>query len=57
MGVVQVDNGPRIYMQVANLPKDGPQLGMTLRFAFRRIHDAGNRPNYFWKALPERNVA
>ena len=57
VGVVQVDNGPRIYMQVANLPKDGPQLGMTLRFAFRRIHDAGNRPNYFWKALPERNVA
>lgn len=56
VGVVQVADGPRIYMQVADLPKEGPALGMPLRFAFRRIHDAGQRPNYFWKALPERNV-
>lgn len=55
VGIVQVANGPRIYMQLAALSKDGPQLGMKLRFAFRRIHDAGRRPNYFWKALPERN--
>lgn len=57
VGIVQVDNGPRIYMQIAGLGKDGPTLGMPLRFAFRRIHDAGDRPNYFWKALPERNLA
>ncbi|AZI36856.2 hypothetical protein NT2_05_04590 [Caenibius tardaugens NBRC 16725] len=56
VGIVQVDNGPRIYMQVAGLSKEGPQPGMPLRFAFRRIHDAGQRPNYFWKALPERNA-
>ena len=54
VGVVQVNRGPRIYMQLAGLPQDGPTLGMPLRFAFRRIHDAGQRPNYFWKALPER---
>ncbi len=54
VGVVQVNRGPRIYMQLAGLPQDGPTLSMPLRFAFRRIHDAGQRPNYFWKALPER---
>lgn len=52
VGVVQVDNGPRIYLQVAELGPDGPELGMALRFAFRRIHEVGKRPNYFWKALP-----
>ena len=57
VGVVQVNQGPRIYMQIAGLPKEGPTLGMPLRFAFRRIHDAGQRPNYFWKALPERTGA
>lgn len=54
VGVVQVDNGPRIYMQVTDLKTERPKLGMRLRFAFRRIHTAGQRPNYFWKAIPER---
>lgn len=58
VGIVQVDNGPRIYLQVSDLgpanPQQGqPKLGMRLRFAFRRIHMAGQRPNYFWKAIPE----
>lgn len=57
VGIVQVDDGPRIYLQVANLADETPRLGMRLRFAFRRIHDAGKRPNYFWKALPERTSA
>lgn len=55
VGIVQVDNGPRIYLQIAGLPKEGPTLGMPLRFVFRRIHESGKRPNYFWKALPERS--
>lgn len=52
VGIVQVDNGPRIYMQVTDLGRATPQLGMALRFAFRRIHTVGQRPNYFWKAVP-----
>lgn len=56
VGIVQVEDGPRIYMQIAGLPKQGPTLGMPLRFAFRRIHEAGRRPNYFWKALPQRSA-
>ena len=57
VGIVQVDDGPRIYLQIAELEAKEVALGMRLCFAFRRIHQAGRRPNYFWKALPERNVA
>jgi 3-hydroxy-3-methylglutaryl CoA synthase/uncharacterized OB-fold protein len=57
VGIVQIDNGPRIYLQVAELPAHEVALGMRLRFALRRIHQAGRRPNYFWKALPERSAA
>lgn len=57
IGVVQVNEGPRIYMQVTEIDPKELKLGMQLSFVFRRIHDAGKRPNYFWKAVPERNVA
>lgn len=57
VGIVQVDDGPRIYLQVTDLTDETPRLGMRLRFAFRRIHEVGKRPNYFWKALPERTSA
>jgi hypothetical protein len=23
-----------------------------VEFVFRKIHDAGNKPNYFWKSRP-----
>ncbi|QOV96419.1 OB-fold domain-containing protein [Novosphingobium sp. ES2-1] len=52
VGIVQVAGGPRIYMQVTDLSGATPQLGMPLRFVFRRIHTVGLRPNYFWKAVP-----
>lgn len=52
VGIVQVNDGPRIYMQVSDLGTATPQLGMALRFVFRRIHTVGQRPNYFWKAVP-----
>lgn len=54
VGVVQVNNGPRIYMELAQLPESGPEIGMALSFVFRCIHRAGGRPNYFWKAVPSR---
>ncbi|MCB2067143.1 MAG: OB-fold domain-containing protein [Erythrobacter sp.] len=52
VGIVEVDGGPRIYLQLAELDGAEPQLGMELRFVFRKIHDVGRRPNYFWKAVP-----
>jgi uncharacterized OB-fold protein len=28
------------------------KLGMPVEFVFRRIHESGGRPNYYWKAMP-----
>jgi hypothetical protein len=27
-------------------------LDLPVEYVFRRIHDAGGKPNYFWKASP-----
>lgn len=52
VGIVQVDDGPRVYLQIADIPAGQIDIGLPVRFAFRRIHQAGRRPNYFWKAVP-----
>lgn len=52
VGIVQVENGPRIHMQITDIAADTVEIGMPVRFAFRRIHQAGRKPNYFWKAVP-----
>lgn len=52
VGIVQLDNGPRIYLQITDIPAGQIDIGMQVGFAFRRIHQAGRRPNYFWKAVP-----
>lgn len=52
VGIVQVDNGPRLYLQIADIPAGQIDIGLPVYFAFRRIHEAGRRPNYFWKAVP-----
>ena len=44
--------GARVHMQVADCPPDAIEIGMELEFSFRRIHQAGGRPNYFWKGVP-----
>jgi hydroxymethylglutaryl-CoA synthase len=44
--------GPRIHMQFADAPAKEVKTGLPVEFAFRRIHRAGRRPNYYWKCLP-----
>jgi uncharacterized OB-fold protein len=57
VGVVQVDDGPRIYLQLTDVPAADVALGMALEFTFRRIHTVGGRPNYFWKCRPRGEAA
>ena len=57
VGVVQVDDGPRIYLQLTDLSASEVKLGMALEFTFRRIHTVGGRPNYFWKCRPRGEAA
>jgi hydroxymethylglutaryl-CoA synthase len=49
--VTDVD-GARIHMQLVNIDPKDVKLGLPVEFQFRRIHESGGRPNYYWKAVP-----
>lgn len=49
--ITEVD-GARIHLQLVNATPDDVRLDMPVEFAFRRIHEVGGRPNYYWKATP-----
>jgi 3-hydroxy-3-methylglutaryl CoA synthase/uncharacterized OB-fold protein len=45
-------DGCRVQVQMADARPEEARLDLPVEFAFRKIHDAGGKPNYFWKALP-----
>ncbi len=55
-GVCEVDNGARVYVQMTEAETDELGCDLPVEFVFRRIHEAGNRPNYFWKSRPLREA-
>jgi hydroxymethylglutaryl-CoA synthase len=44
--------GCRVQVQMTDAKPDTVRLDMPVGFGFRKIHDAGGKPNYFWKAIP-----
>lgn len=52
VGMCEVDNGARVYVQMADASTDILRCDLPVEFVFRKIHDAGNKPNYFWKSRP-----
>lgn len=44
--------GCRVQVQMANCKPDQVRLDMPVEYVFRKIHDAGGKANYFWKASP-----
>lgn len=56
VGVCEVDNGARVYVQMADARMDQLRCDLPVEFVFRKIHDAGNKPNYFWKSRPLESV-
>jgi uncharacterized OB-fold protein len=44
--------GCRVQVQLTNVRPDEVKLDMPVEYVFRKIHDAGGKPNYFWKASP-----
>jgi 3-hydroxy-3-methylglutaryl CoA synthase len=44
--------GARIHLQLVNVAPEDVKLEMPVEFVFRRVHESGGRPNYFWKAMP-----
>jgi len=50
--VVMVEvEGCRMQVQLADARPDDVRLDLPVSFCFRKIHDAGGKPNYFWKAV------
>jgi 3-hydroxy-3-methylglutaryl CoA synthase len=49
--IVDVE-GARVHLQLADARPEQMRLGLPVEFAFRRIHEVGGRPNYYWKAVP-----
>jgi 3-hydroxy-3-methylglutaryl CoA synthase len=49
--ICEID-GARVQLQAVNLRPEEVRLDMPVEFEFRRIHQAGGRPNYYWKAVP-----
>ena len=44
--------GCRVQVQMANTRPDAVVLDQDVEYVFRKIHGAGGKANYFWKASP-----
>jgi len=44
--------GARIHLQLVNAKPEQARPGLPIELVFRRIHQVGGRPNYYWKASP-----
>jgi uncharacterized OB-fold protein len=49
--VTEVD-GARLHLQLVNCAPAETRIGLPVEFVFRRIHQGGGRPNYYWKGSP-----
>lgn len=52
--VAEDPTGSRIYTIMTDFVRDEVQVGMKVEFTFRRMHELGDFPNYFWKLRPLR---
>ncbi len=50
--ITDVD-GARIHLQVVEIDPEAMKIGQEVEFVFRRIHESGGRPNYYWKGIPK----
>lgn len=52
--VAEDPNGCHVYTIMTNYKQDEVKTGMEMEFTFRKMHNLGNFPNYFWKVRPLR---
>ena len=52
--VTEVDGGARVYLQMTDAAAKEVKLELPVEFTFRKIHEYGGTPNYFWKCTPVR---
>lgn len=46
--------GARLYVQMTDANPKEVKLDLPVEMTFRKIHDAGGTPNYYWKCTPAR---
>ena len=46
--------GARLYIQMTDANPKEVKLDLPVEMTFRKIHDAGGTPNYYWKCTPAR---
>ena len=51
--VTDVD-GARLYLQMTDASPKEVKLDMPVELTFRKMHEAGGTPNYYWKCTPVR---
>ncbi len=49
--VTEID-GARVHLQLVNVRPEAVRIGLPVELEFRRIHQVGGRPNYYWKGSP-----
>ena len=50
--IVDVE-GARLHLQVVEIEASQMKIGQEVEFVFRKIHESGGRPNYYWKGIPK----
>ncbi len=52
--MIEADGGARLYLQMTDASAKEVKLDLPVEFAFRKVHEYGGTPNYFWKCTPVR---
>jgi 3-hydroxy-3-methylglutaryl CoA synthase len=52
--MIEADGGARLYLQMTDASPQELKLDLPVEFCFRKIHEYGGTPNYFWKCTPVR---
>lgn len=52
--VTEIDGGARVYLQMTDASPKEVKLDLPVELTFRKIHEYGGTPNYFWKCTPVR---
>ena len=51
-GVVELDGGARVYMQLTDVDPEQVEVDMPVELTFRKYFEGSGLQNYFWKARP-----
>ena len=52
--MVEAEGGARLYLQMTDASPKEAKLDLPVEFTFRKVHEFGGTPNYFWKCTPVR---